>query len=285
MKIMGIQTLAWTAMLVPGLIWAQQRSGSGVEDLQKDFKIDRSRQFRLEVSVDAGEVRVTKGQSEDRVKIGLHYSQGQFRHSFRFSESRNELEVSVDKESWWEHESERTTCEVEIELPTAGNLDLDFRIKAGKTDMELGGLRIAEFYLKSMAGEVDLDFAEPNPIEMARLDLNTKIGASNFRRLGNARFRLADINSGIGELTIDFEGAMLANAEARVDLDIGETVIRLPRDVGIRLAVSKFMFLSEVAMPYDFRKEGRYYFSDNYDQAERTLQLQVSSGLGELRLE
>jgi hypothetical protein len=285
MKPSQCKTFLILALALPGVMAAQKRENSGIESLRNDFKIDTDRPARLRVDVDAGEIRVEKGSSRNKMEVDLHYNKDHFRHSLRFNETRNEMEIVFEKEGWLEYDHDRTIGELMIALPTEGELELDFKIKAGKIDLQLGGLRITELALETIAGEVNVDFEEPNRMEMANLYLNTKIGESKFRRLGNARFRDAEINGGIGELTIDFSGEMLADANARVDLDIGETMIVLPRDAGTRLSMSKFLFLSHVNLPFELQKEGRYYYSENYDRASRTFQLRVSSGLGECRVE
>lgn len=277
-------------LALSGLVFAQKNEDSrhdesGIEELQKGFKVKSGSPFQLHVDVDAGEVRVARGNSRDEVRVALAYNKNQFSHAFRYNESRNTLEVQFDKEGWFDHERNRTLAEIEIELPTECELQIDFKIKAGEINMELGGLRIIDFALETLAGEVNLDFDEPNQIEMASMTLNTKVGESKFRRLGNARFRDADVNGGIGELTIDFSGEMPKDAVARVDLDIGETVIVLPRDAGTKLSITKFLFLSHVELPFDLHKDGRYYYSNNYERADRTFQLRLSSGVGECRVE
>ena len=267
----------FTALCVPGLIAA--------EDLQKTFKVGKQEPLRVRVEVDAGQVRVAKGTRDDEVRVGLRYDKTLYEHTFRFNESRNTLEIAFDRQKWFNRENHHDAAELEMELPTEAELHLDFRIKAGEIDMQLGGLKIAEMALETMAGEVNLDFKEPNRIEMSNLDLNTKVGDSKYIHLGNARFRDADINGGIGGLTIDFTGEMTRDAVARVDLDIGETAIILPREAGTKLSVSKFLFLSHIDLPYELRQDGRYYFTENYDRADQTFQLRVSSGLGECRVE
>jgi hypothetical protein len=255
------------------------------ENLQNKFKVRTDRDFRLRLNVDAGEVRMSRGQSEDEVAVHLLYSKKEFHHSFRFNERDNFLEIRFDKEGWFEYDSDKMVAELEVELPRDATMRIDCKIKAGEVDLQLGGLRLADFAMTVFAGEVNLDFDEPNRVEMEALELNTKIGESNFRHLGNARFRDAEINGGIGEMAIDFSGAMLKEAVARVDLDIGETVIILPPETGTKLAVSKFLFLSHIDLPFEMQKEGRYYYTQNYDKAGRFFQLRVSSGIGELRVE
>lgn len=270
-----------------GMMLAQEKSKSvsGYEDLDNDFKIDTGSTFRMRVEVDAGKVRVSRGQSKDKVNARLFYDREEYEHTFRYNEKRNALEIILDKTRWIGHHDGHDAGELDLELPTGGELDLDFKIKAGEIEMQLGGLRLTDFSLETIAGEVNLDFDEPNQVEMSNLFLNTKIGESNFRRLGNARFRNADIDGGIGQLTIDFSGKLIKDAIAKVDLDIGETAIVLPRESGTRLSLSKFMFLSHFEPPSHLRKDGRYYYSENYDSAAQTFQLRISAGIGECRIE
>ncbi len=263
----------------------KDRPSRGIEDLDNSFRIDTGSTFRLRVEVDVGQVRVSRGKSKDNLRVRLVYDREEYQHTLRYNEKRNTLHIMLDKERWIGQHDNHNAGELDVELPTGGELELDFRLKAGEIEMQLGGLRIRDLSLETVAGEVNLDFDEPNQITMTNLLLNTKIGESNFRRLGNARFRNAGIDGGIGELTIDFSGDMLKEAVAEVDLDIGETTIILPRKSGIRLAVSKFMFLSHFNMPDYLRKEGRYYYSENYDDAEQTFQLRISAGVGECRIE
>ncbi len=289
-----MQTLKFLWRAVPGLLLlgalplaaAPQRDESReLEKVQSNFKVRTDRDFHFRLEVDAGEVRVSRGSSEDQLTVHLVYTKKQFRHALRFNEQENRLEVRFDKDGWFSHDGDGMTAELEIELPRDATMRADCRIKAGEVEMQLGGLRLADFMMQVMAGEVNVDFDEPNRMEMAKLELNTRIGESNFRRLGNARFRDADINGGIGEMTIDFSGAVLPAARAEVDLDIGETVIVLPQATGAKLAVSKFLFLSHIEMPFDFRKDGRYYYNDNYGKAGQDFELRVNSGIGELRIE
>lgn len=274
------------AFCLPPLGAAPQRDDSrDLEKLDNTFKVRADRDFYLRLDVDAGEVRVSRGQSEEQVTVHLVYTKKQFRHAFRFNEQENRLDIRFDKDGWFSHDGEGMAAELEIALPRDVTIRADCRMKAGEVEMQLGGLRLADFSMSVMAGEVNVDFDEPNRVEMDRLKLNTRIGESNFRRLGNARFRDADINGGIGEMTIDFSGAILPTAMAEVDLDIGETVIVLPQETGAKLSVSKFLFLAHIEMPFEFRKDGRYYYTDNYGKAGQDFELRISSGIGELRIE
>lgn len=274
-------------LFLPLLASAQsdRRSDDNNEEYRKTFKMRTNVEGRLRLDIDAAEVRVSRATSDDEIRLSLYYTKDQFAHTVSHDDRNNELDITLDKKGWFDHESNHTTARVELELPTEVNLHIFSRIKAGEIDMQLGGMHIVEFALRTWAGEVHLDFDQPNKAEMRLLDVNTKVGASSMRNLGNARFLNADINGGIGEMTIDFRGDMIKGATADVDLDIGETIIILPDKSGTKLSVSKFPFLSQVNMPFKLEKEGRYYYTKNYENLGQTFDLRLNSGIGELRIE
>jgi len=255
------------------------------EEFRKTYKMSAASEMRLRLDIDAAEIRFARGSSDDEIGVRLLYTKKQFTHALSHDQRNNELEITFDKKGWFEYDSDHTTAELEIELPREVKMRIFSRVKAGKVDMRLGGLNIVEFTLKTWAGEVDVDFDEPNKTEMRFLEIDTKVGESSLRNLGNARFHNAEINGGIGEMTIDFRGAMAKDATAEVDLDIGETVLTLPDKSGTKLSVSKFPFLSQVQLPFSLEKEGRFYYTKNYRDLGQTFDLRLSSGIGELRIE
>ena len=284
----GLQIVAWLGL--PALLFAQadrsyRSANDETEEFSQSYKMRGDRDVRLRLIVDAGEIHVSRGSSTDQISVKLVYTKKQFTHVISNDQRNNELDITFDKKGWFEYDSDRMTARVEMELPTEVPLRIYSRIKAGEVDMQLGGMRIVEFTLKTWAGQVDVDFDEPNQTTMSYLEINTKIGESSLRNLGNARFQNADINGGIGEMSIDFRGDMMDNASADVDLDIGETVILLPEKCGTKMLVSKFPVLSQVKLPYRLEKEGRYYYTKDNQEAGKVFELRLSSGIGELRIE
>ena len=62
------------------------------------------------------------------------------------------------------------------------------------------------------------------------LSISSKIGECRLVGLSNARFKHAQIDGGIGELSVDFSGEVLPESHAKVDLDIGEASVYLPKN-------------------------------------------------------
>ncbi|MFQ5824023.1 MAG: LiaF domain-containing protein [bacterium] len=274
--------LSYSFLLFSNLLIAQ---GRDVERFRERYKVPSGKVFHVKVDIDAAEVKIFKSLRENEAWITIYYTEDEFKVYVDFDEERSRLDVKFDKRGWMDSDEEDLKANFALELPYGVEIDFETKIKAGEVELDLGGLSIVEFDLKTWAGEVLVEFSEPNKSEMNYLDINTKIGETDLVRLGNARFRDAEINGGIGEMTIDFRGELLPKARASVDLDIGETNIILPQDVGIKLSVSKFLFMSNINLPYRFKKSGRYYYSKNYDDAANQFTLKVSPGLGELQIE
>ncbi len=255
------------------------------EDFEKQYTVPTDKVLRVNIDIDAAEVKLTKSPTEQKARVSISFTEHDFRANAAFDEKRNRLEIIFSKKNWWDSSDHDGHAEVLIELPPRVEIDLDAEIKAGAIDIDLGGLAMIGFNLNTMAGEVLVDFSEPNSTVMDFLQINTKVGETELLRLGNARFKDAEINGGIGEMRVDFRGAMLANAAAHIDLDLGETHLHMPEEVGVKLSVSKFLFLSNLELPNDFEKSGAYYLSRNYDQTEKELFVKVSPGMGELRID
>ncbi|MBN1998476.1 hypothetical protein JW935_13035 [candidate division KSB1 bacterium] len=244
--------------------------------------------FKLTLKIDGGEVEVSRGNRARECFLYVEYNSERIETDVRFHENTDELLVKLDIKDlgfWKKENKDRSwTAKVKIELPTDPDIDLRTEIKAGETKLDLGDLHIQNFILKNWAGEVEVNFDRPNLTKMNIFDVSVKVGEMRLRNLGNANFEEGDINGGIGEMAVDFSGSAFKRSMARIDLDVGETTIVLPRQAGAKLKVSKFSFLSSVEYPNWFEKRGKYYYSENYENADQSIFLMISSGIGELNI-
>ena len=259
------------------------------EEVHEQFDVSPDKPFIVILDVDAGEIVVKKGSESSDCHVHLKYPQKECRSDIKFYEEKNRLKVSLDKRNWrdWSHDSDEDDwAVVEITLPHGVEIILDTRLKAGEMSLSLGGLRLKEFSLSNWAGEVEVRFEEPNKVTMDFMDIDTKVGELDLIRLGNARFIRADINSGIGEIDIDFTGVLESDSRARVDLDIGEATVLVPEDIGIRMSIGGSLgFLSQKNIDDSFYKRGRYYYSRDYEDQDERFSLRITPGLGELTID
>ncbi len=280
------------------------------EVMERDmsWNIDSRSTFFLDIDIDAAEVKVKPGTHGDECKVSLEYDDFYFVPCLDYDSRDNRLEVVIDCDNLFHHEdcgdcgdcdscgdhdcSDGTCCshkkcrkmEIVIELPFDPETEIDAEIKAGEVEFQLGGLAVTDFRLRCLAGETTVEFDSPNRALLRDFDVNISIGETNLVKLGNGRIEDAVINSGIGELDVDFSGVSCDNLHARIDLDVGETDIKVPSEIGVKVHVSRFMFFSNMDCPRSFNKRGRNYYSPNYDSSDERLTLDISAGIGELRL-
>jgi hypothetical protein len=149
-------------------------------------------------------------------------------------------------------------------------------IGIGESELELGGLWVAEVDLKFGIGEHALRFAEPLPLPMKRLRLDTSIGVLEVDSLGNASPRLVEVRHSVGETRIDLHGSWRQDAEIHIWCGIGECDVRVPDDVHVKLQRASLLIGESGSSLRRDRPEP--------DPAAPTLELSVSAQIGELKI-
>ncbi|MBN1783287.1 hypothetical protein JW948_19285 [bacterium] len=272
--------LTGTLSLMAGDAWLEHETYA--------FPVSPDQVLDVDLNVDVGEVQVALSDSENVCQISMSYIKEDYRAKADFNEKSNALKIRLDKKGWnskFENDGDNH-IRAEVLLPANVVMQLKTRVKAGEVTLDMSGLSIREFHLRVWAGEVSVHFDEPNPVIMDYLDISASIGSLTTSQLGNARFKRARINGGIGEINVDLTGEVLDKAKAKVDLDIGEAQVILPEDCGIRLAVGgMFGFMSSKNIDNRLEKHGRYYYSEDFDENETSFSVLVTPGLGELNIE
>ena len=276
--------LASGLLSIPVLLFAQR---GYLERTEERFTAQPGRSLEVILDIDAGELIVERGNDPREGEVRIRYAEDEYSERVSFREENNRLKLEMKKRRWASYsDKDNDFAEIIVTLPYDVDILFDSRIKAGEVQMDMGGMRLKEFSLNNWAGEVEIRFSEPNRIPMEYFDVNAKVGELRIVELGNARFRSADINGGIGEIDIDFTGDLEPDSRAKVDLDIGEASILLPRAFGVRMSIGGgFSFLSHKDIDHDFVKRGSVYYNDNYDLAGDKFSLRVTPGLGELRVD
>jgi hypothetical protein len=164
-------------------------------------------------------------------------------------------------------------------------LDLALTLAAGEHELDLSSLKISSLELKSGACQTKVQFKKPNAEPMEKLKIAT--GASRFilEGLGNANFKELNVHGGASNVTMDFSGeATSKNAKAKISLGAGSLTVIVPQNDAVKLNYSENI-LSSVDLPKDFKKKGDVYVSGNYGSGLRTLEFDISTGMGSVKVE
>jgi hypothetical protein len=269
-----ILTFATVVLLVPASVSAQdwrtvtqtrQRSGE--------------KQLQVDVQYGAGKLNVQPARDNALYRTTIEYDADLFDPVTRYRDGR--LTVGVESAGKHLRLKDRQGGEMRLELSPDVPLDLTLEFGAVEADMELGGLHIEKAQIHTGASETEVRFSHPNASECTRAEF--AVGAAAFRvyGLGNLNCRFLKVDTGVGDVTLDFTGEWRGDVSAELNVALGSANLVLPRDVGVR--VSKDTFLASFDSNRFTKRNGRYY-SDNWDAAQHRLTLDVSGALGSINV-
>jgi hypothetical protein len=281
------------SILALGLFLALPGQWSGAE-LQaqswSDFQASRAFQGQEELSVrvsyEAGQFTLGPASGNRLYQVRLRYDEEATSPIHDFGEGR--LQVGVDRTT----SPRRVTSpfsrrgngedRLELQLGRQVPISLDLELGAVRTEMELGGIPLTALNLATGASDSFLQVSESNPLEMDRVAL--QVGAAAFRAegLGRLNARSIEVDAGVGDVRLDLTGLIQERSRIEVSMGLGSVRIAVPRDVGIRLTRSTF--LTSVNASGLSQRDGAY-FSENWESADRTVEIQVDAAFGSITIE
>jgi hypothetical protein len=169
-----------------------------------------------------------------------------------------------------------------VAFSPAVDLDLDITLGAVDADLELGGLSLSELTMQAGASQAVIRFSQPNRSRCRTADITAGAAEVTMLGLGNSRCDRIDFEGGMGKVTLDFEGAWTSSSQATVKMAVGELTLRLPRRVGVRLTLDRFLASFD---PAGLIHTGDGFQSAGYDSAQRRLDIAVTTAVGGVKVE
>ena len=157
------------------------------------------------------------------------------------------------------------------------DLALAVTLGAVDGDLELGGLRLTDLRLEAGASRATVRFSQPNAARCRAATLTAGAAELSVLGLGNSRCDRITFEGGVGRVTLDFGGTWTSSSQVAVKMALGEVALRLPRGVGVRITLDKFLASFE---PQGMVRRGTSYLSPGYDQAARHLDIDVTTAIG-----
>ena len=157
------------------------------------------------------------------------------------------------------------------------DLALAVALGAVDGDLELGGLRLTSLDLEAGASRATVRFSQPNAARCREAVLSSGAAELTVLGLGNSRCDRIAFEGGVGRVTLDFSGAWTSSSHVSVKMALGQVELRLPRQVGVRLTLDKFLATFD---PQGLVRRGTAYLSPGYDQAARHLDIDITTAVG-----
>jgi hypothetical protein len=172
-------------------------------------------------------------------------------------------------------------AELRLDVTRSVPVSLTLRMGTSEADLDLGGMRLRRLAVESGASDAVLHFDAPNLVAMERLELDVGAASLRARGLANARARDIRVNVGVGAAELDFGGDWTGDIVLDLDLTLGSATIRVPEEVGVRVATTRV--IASFERQGFTRRDGAYY-SANWDSAPRKLEVRGRVILGKLTL-
>jgi hypothetical protein len=233
--------------------------------------------LRVDLEYGAGRLNIAPGDAGSLYKATLRYDADHFKPVTQYADGR--LKVGIEG---GHVRGRMRSGRLDLTLGTRVPLDLDLQFGAAQADVELGGLKIRGAHIATGASETHVNVATANPESCGALKL--EVGAASFEAagLGNLNCERVDVDGGVGDVSLDFNGAWRVNSEVTVDMGLGSLTVRVPRGLGVQVHKTGFLasFDSQGLV-----KRGNTYYSENWDQASNRVTFNIDAAFGSIRIE
>ncbi len=235
--------------------------------------------LRADVDLKVGDLQVSPGSPDRIYELELRYNEQLFRPAVDFRRDGKEADLTIGFESEGRSSFRRMSENlIRLKVSPEAALDLNANTGVGSSTIDLSGLKLQSLNLQTGVGETKLSMLQPNRGTCERVEISAGVGEFELIGLGNLGFRTFNFRGGVGESTLDFSGDWSQIGEVRVEVGVGEVLLRIPRSLGAEIRMNKGFF-SDANLP-EFRKEGNTYFSQNLDRVDKVLRFRVQAGIG-----
>jgi len=267
------------------ILWA----GSAQAQTMRPFATFRQRhgETRLSARLEyaAGNLRVAPGSPADLYRMDLSYDEDRYLPVSDFDTQTGSVVLGLKPagQGGVRVVSRNQLSQMAaVALSPAVDLNLDLTLGAVNADVELGGLSVTSLRVRTGASRAVIRFSQPNA---ARCDLaSISAGAAEISvlGLGNSRCDEVEFEGGVGRVLLDFGGAWSSSSQVEVKMAVGELTLRLPRKVGLRITMDKFLSSFE---PAGLVRRGNTFQSPDYARRDRHLDLDLTTAMGGVNVE
>lgn len=252
----------------------QWRSVTSARQAQGERGLD------VQVQYGGGDLSVRPADGGLLYQLQMRYDERQMRPVTAYDRAAGKLTLGV--ESVRRNQRTQRGGTAAVQLAPAVPMDLKLEFGAGEANLELGGLSLRSVDLSTGASETDVRFGAPNRVRAGTVRVAAGASRLHMRGLGNARAEHIVLDGGVGEATLEFDGAWDRSATLNVDMGLGALTLRFPRSLGVR--IEKDSFLTRFSPAGMVRRDGAWY-SRNWDQARHRLTVKIDAALGSINVQ
>lgn len=241
---------------------------------------DGQRHLDVKIKYGAGTFTVRPATGGLLYRMHLRYDDDEFKPQVEFDGRVLRLGVEQVGHSV-RFSNDKSGGEMNVGLAPDVPMDVDLEFGAVRANLDLGGLSLTNLSLSTGASKSTLDISKPNQITMSDATLN--VGAADFtaQHLGNLNARHIDVSTGVGSVTLGFDGEWKQDASVSLSMGLGAMELRFPRGLGVKLHKDSFLTSLD---SQGLVKRGDSYYSLNWDQATRKIDIDLDAAFGSVRV-
>jgi hypothetical protein len=274
----------WCAVAISACTSWHVASAQSWRTVESARQLRDSAAHQVHVRYGAGRIDVAATNAPVLYAMTLRYDESSSSplHSYDAESRLLTLGVDGQTERFARNMDDKSRGEMRLSLSRAVPLDIDLALGATKAQLDLGGLNLLALHLQSGASETLVDFSVPNQGRMRSLDVD--VGAASFeaRNLANANVAAVRVHGGVGSVELDFGGQWTQDMSVDVSLTLGKLALHVPRDVGVRVEVQKFLASFD---QQGLEKRGDAYYSENWDRAKFHLRVRAETTFGGIEID
>jgi hypothetical protein len=234
----------------------------------------------VEIFFGAGELEIEAGTSDELFSGHFRYNVERWKPEVAYEDGALTVEQGGSEDDWG-IPTGNTHNEWKLEFSPEVPLTMDLSVGAGDGELDFTGLQLEALNLDVGAGDFEVRFGEPNEAEMDHLTVDAGASKLEVRGIGNAGPERMKVQGGVGDITLDLTGDWPRSADVEIVAGVGLLTLRLPDDVGVEVEIEGG--LSSVNAS-GLRRQGDAYVNDAFGEADTELRIQVTTGIGALRL-
>lgn len=273
-----------TLLLAAGLLAAPTVFAADVD--RENVTVGTEGADRIEVSFDfmAADLRIDPGDIAAAAEMEIMYDVKRVDYVVDYDVRNGTGYLVAESERLDDDDIHDDGAENEWSVVLSRNYPVSIDMEMGACDatLNLGGLQLQDLSLEVGAVSADIDFDEPNPVRCDRIDIKAGAASLDMTGIGNANFDLFRFEGGAGSFDLDFRGEYHGVSTIEIEVGMGSADIILPEGVACCVETDGDGLLSSI----DFHGGGLIevfddiYETENYDDAETRILLQIDVGLG-----
>jgi hypothetical protein len=251
-----------------------------VQDEREAIPLSGAESATVKVVFGAGKLKIEAGTSDQLFSGRFRYNVERWAPEVTYEDDVLTIEQGGTEEDWG-IPTGNVRNEWELEFSPEIPLEMDLKVGAGDGELDLTGLQLAGLDLDVGAGDFEVRFDEPNEADMRHLTLDAGASRLEVIGIGHAGPEQVNVQGGVGDMTLDLTGTWPGSADVKITAGVGSVTLRLPDDVGVRVETEGGLTSVDAS---GLRRTGDAYVNDAFGEADTELRVQITAGVGSIRL-